>query len=343
MVQPDGEDDPTMGNPLFGMPTLDQAHEMCEILESIAPNVNEMQLFTDDSPEECVRRKFLSIVSILFYITPFRGKCSLPPFTFSPFITSPPSPTCHRFDLRSPGPLNSGMLDRVPVALRDLFSVIPDGATLYPDPRVSLSFTDSRSRLLTLCSGDRTLRLPRFRRLNSVTVHVPGPRWSDLIYDIAAWFAGDRKLPGEIAESACQEDLASPSPSADPSLPSATRASRWENSKKTRVRFAYPVGKGDIDWRKLESAVLGEGFEGLDGGFDCARFGNRGEGGIGGGNDADDMVMRINRGKSQAGGGCGKRAGSLWVEVGNGSAALGEVRGELVRLDQLGLLQVSCR
>jgi len=110
------------------------------------------------------------------------------------------------------------------------------------------------------------------------------------------------------------------------------------------VRFAYPVGKGDIDWRKLESAVLGEDFNGgLDGGFDCPIFGNRSEGGSGGGNDADDMVMRINRGKSQAGGSCGKRAGSLWVEVGNGSAVLGEVRRELFRLDQLGLLQVSCR
>jgi len=197
--------------------------------------------------------------------------------------------------------------------------------------------------LLTLCSGYMTLRLPRFRRLNSVTVHVPGPRWSDLIYEIAAWFASDRKLPGEIAEPACQEGVASPSPSADPSLPSATRANRWENRKKTRVRFAYPVGKDDIDWRKLESAVLGEGFEGLDGGFDCPRFGNRGEDGGGGGNDADDMVMRINRGKRQAAGSCGKRTGSLWVEVGNGSAALGEVRRELVRLDELGLLQVSCR
>ena len=177
-----------------------------------------------------------------------------------------------------------------------------------------------------------------------MTVHVPGPRWSDLIYEIAAWFASDRKLPGEIAEPACQEGLTSPS--ATPSLPSATRAYRWENLKKTRVRFAYPVGKDDIDWRRLERAVLGEDLDGPDGGLDCPRFSNHGgqtEGGGGGGNDGDEMVMRINRGKSKAGGSCGKRAGSLWVEVGNGSAALGEVRGELARLDELGLLQVSCR
>jgi len=177
-----------------------------------------------------------------------------------------------------------------------------------------------------------------------VTVHVPGPRWSDLIYEIAAWFASDRKSSGEIAESACQEGPASPPPFTTPSLPSATRVNRWENRKRTRVRFAYPVRKDDVDWRKLESAVLGEG---LDGGFDCPKFSNHGgrnEGGSGGGNDADERVMRINRGKGQTGGSRGKRACSLWVEVvGNGSAGLGEVRGELVRLDQLGLLQVSCR
>ena len=174
-----------------------------------------------------------------------------------------------------------------------------------------------------------------------MTVHVPGPYWADLLYEIAAWFTSDSTSPGEIAELACQEGLAS-SPSGTPSLPSATPANRRENRKKTRVRFAYPVGKDDIDWRRLESAVLGEDLDELDGGFDCPRFSNHGgglEGGSGGGND----VMRINRGKSKAGGSFGKRAGSLWVEVSNGSAVLGEVRGELVRLDELGLLQVSCR
>ena len=129
-----GESDPTMG--LFGMPTFDQAHEVCEILANIAPNVNEMQLFTDDVPEVCMSRKCLFIFSRCFNFVlhhPFRGRCSLPPFTFSLFVTSPPSPTCHRLDLRlrSPGPLNPAMLDRVPVALRDLLSLIPDGVTLH--------------------------------------------------------------------------------------------------------------------------------------------------------------------------------------------------------------------
>jgi hypothetical protein len=56
--------------------------------------------------------------------------------------------------------------------------------------------------------------------------------------------------------------------------------------------------------------------------------------------------MRVDPiGKSVAGGRRSRRfaAGALWVEVRSGSAVLGEVRGELGRLDQLGLLQVSCR
>lgn len=174
-----------------------------------------------------------------------------------------------------------------------------------------------------------------------MTVHVPGPRWSDLIYEIAAWFVSDGKFPGEIADPACQDGRASPSLSVAPSLPSATRADRCGNWKKTRIRFAYPVRKGDIDWRKLESVVLGECFvDGQDGRHDCSGFGSRGGTEGEGRNDAEEMMMRISRGKSRAGGrgGC-----SLWVEVGNGSAGLGDVRGELVRLDRLGLLQVSCR
>ena len=169
-----------------------------------------------------------------------------------------------------------------------------------------------------------------------MTMHVPGPRWSDLIYKIAEWFARDEKLPGEIADRACQDGRASPSLSVTSSLPSPSSATRadW---RRTKFRFGYPVKKGDIDWRRLESAVLGEGLEGE---YDCARLGNRG-GISGGGNDeSDEMLMRINPG---AGGTRRLAASSLWVEVGNGSAVLGEVRGELGRLDKLGLLQVSCR
>lgn len=192
------------------------------------------------------------------------------------------------------------------------------------------------------------LRLPRFRRLKSVTMHVPGPRWSDLIYDIAAWFARDKKS-GEIADPICHDGYASPP--VTPSLPStssATRAARSEDWKRTRIRFSYPVGKGDVDWRKLENAVLGEDLEGV---YDCTGHGNH-VGGIeresksgkeGESDDVDEsMVMGISQ--HEAGGSVRRRfvAGSLWVEVRNGSAALGEVRGELGRLDQLGLLQVSC-
>jgi len=187
------------------------------------------------------------------------------------------------------------------------------------------------------------LRLPRFRRLKSVTVCVPGSHWTDLIYEIAAWLARDEKLGGEIADPACQGGRASalsgtPSP---PSPSSATRADWPANWKKLGIRFAYPVRKGDVDWRKLASAVLGEDFEGLDGDGDCTGFGNYGEGG----NDDRETSTRINHIENRGADGCSRlpTAGSFWVEVLDGSAGLGEVRGELGRLDTLGLLQVSCR
>lgn len=180
-----------------------------------------------------------------------------------------------------------------------------------------------------------------------MNLHVPGPHWSDLIYEIAAWFARDKKSPREIADPSCQNGRASASLSVTPSLPSRTSttwAGWWANWKRTRIRFAYPVRKGDVDWRKLESAVLGEDFERLDEEYDCAGFGNHGgEREIG--NDGDEILMGINRGKSMADSGSSRQltAGSLWVEVGSGSTGLGEVRGELARLEQLGLLQISCR
>jgi len=177
-------------------------------------------------------------------------------------------------------------------------------------------------------------------------MHIPGSRWSDLIYEITAWFARDNKFPGEVADPTCHDESAFPS--VTPSLPSSsstTQANRWEYWKQTRIRFNYAVRKGDVDWRRLESAVLGEVH---DGECDCARYGNHGGGNereSGGGNEndhVDAMLMRINHiGKRGAGGRF--TAGSLWVEVGNGSSGLGEIRGELGRLGQLGLLQVSCR
>ena len=202
--------------------------------------------------------------------------------------------------------------------------------------------------LLTVYPEANILRLPRFRRLKSVTMHVPGPRWSDLIYEIATWFARDEKLTGKIADPACHDGYASSSSSATPwpSLPSttsATQADRWEDWKRMKIRFSYPVRKDDVNWRKLENAVLGED---LDGEYDCTGHGNH-EGRIereskGGseGDHVDRMLMRISQ--HGTGGSYSRRftTGSLWVEVGNGSAAL-EVRGELGRLDQLGLLQVS--
>jgi len=186
------------------------------------------------------------------------------------------------------------------------------------------------------------LRLPRFQKLKSVTIYAPGPRWSGLIYGIAAWFARDEKLTGEIADTACQGGPSFPIIPPLPSTSSATRADR----RKMKVRFTYPVRKGDVDWRKLESAVLGEDFEGLGGVYNCTGYGNhRGRIAREGGNGVDEMLMKITHvGKHGAAGSCSPRftAGSLWVDVGNGSAVLGEVRGELGRLDQLGLLQVSC-
>lgn len=201
----------------------------------------------------------------------------------------------------------------------------------------------------------RTLRLPQFRKLKSVTMCVPGPHWSDLIYEIAAWFARVESCE-EIADFTCRDGHASPSSltvtplSSLPSNNTATRVDCYEGRKRTRVKFFYPVRKGDVDWQKLERAVLGEGIEGQEGGYDCSRFGNHG-GGIeresasGNGNDqVQEMLMRISQvGAHGAGGSCSARskASSVWVEVGSGMAV--EVRRELGRLDRLGLLQVNCK
>jgi hypothetical protein len=46
-------------NLLFGMSmsAFDQTHNVCEILEAIAPNVGELHLFKEDIPEVCMGRK----------------------------------------------------------------------------------------------------------------------------------------------------------------------------------------------------------------------------------------------------------------------------------------------
>ena len=194
---------------------------------------------------------------------------------------------------------------------------------------------------------NRTLRLPRFLKLKSVTMCVPGPYWSDLIYEITSWFARSECCE-EIAGPACRSGRASSL--FTPSLPSTNPATSAVGWKRTRIKFCYSVGKGDVDWRKLESAALGEDFEG----YDCSAFGNHGggaecESGLGGGNGNDhvQVLMEINPGVENrgAGGRQGARftTGSLWVEVGGGSGVFGEIRRKLGRLDRLGLLQVSCR
>jgi len=230
---------------------FDQTHDMCEILENIAPNVNELQLFKDDVGGVCM------------------------------------------------GP------------------VLPEVMML---------------------------RLPKFRGLKSVTVRVPGPHWADLIYEIAAWFARDEKFVREIADPACQDGRAS-ALNDGPSLPSRSSATRaeWQKRKRLRIRFAYPLGEDDIDWERLERAVLGGSVEGLDEGGDCTGYGNYGGGA---GDDDGQTLMRISRVENRwAGGSRSGRStvGSLRVEGLSGSVGVEEVREKLGRLDRLGLLQVSCR
>ncbi|KAF9646444.1 hypothetical protein BDM02DRAFT_3118676 [Thelephora ganbajun] len=91
VVQPKafGEDGPTMGgimntNVFFGIPAFEQTRDVCEILESVAPNVSELQLFRDDVAEVCMGRECLHlifpIVSIFFYLIPFRRKRFASPY-----------------------------------------------------------------------------------------------------------------------------------------------------------------------------------------------------------------------------------------------------------------------
>jgi len=90
-----------MENALFGMPAFGQEYEVCEVLENIAPNVNEMQLFADDIPEACIGGKcpfnFFPLFQfcftsprlgggVHFLLSPFHP--SLPPLPHPPVIGS---------------------------------------------------------------------------------------------------------------------------------------------------------------------------------------------------------------------------------------------------------------
>ena len=74
---------------LFGMSAFDQTHDVCKILESVAPNVSELQLFRDDAPDLCMRRECLLSSFRFCFTSPHLGASILflPTFTFSPFVT----------------------------------------------------------------------------------------------------------------------------------------------------------------------------------------------------------------------------------------------------------------
>ena len=48
-------------NLLLGMSAFNHTQDLCEMLEIVAPNVSELQLFGDDVPEVCMSRKCLFI------------------------------------------------------------------------------------------------------------------------------------------------------------------------------------------------------------------------------------------------------------------------------------------
>ena len=99
MVKPKrfGPDGPTMG-PLFGTSAIDKTYDVCDILERIAPNVSELQLFRDSVGGMHMHCKSLSVSSSL-------------PLVVSDWLVLRHSiwEECfalHRFVLRSPGPLD---------------------------------------------------------------------------------------------------------------------------------------------------------------------------------------------------------------------------------------------
>lgn len=90
-------------NLLFGISAFDRARDVCEILESVAPNVSELQLFRDDDAGLCTGRECLFILSHRFKSSHLGGSVLVPPtFTFSPFVAY--------LSLFAPGPLDSAVL-----------------------------------------------------------------------------------------------------------------------------------------------------------------------------------------------------------------------------------------
>lgn len=84
-------------NVMFGIAAFDQASDLCEILEKIAPNVNELELFMDDIPEICTSGEYpLSYFSrcfqFCFYTAPIQGEASASSCfsLFHPSSTLPP-------------------------------------------------------------------------------------------------------------------------------------------------------------------------------------------------------------------------------------------------------------
>jgi len=81
-------------NVFFGMSAFDQqTHDVCEILESTAPNVSELQLFRDEAAGECMDCECLFIFPLNLHPLSF---------TFHPCcLPSPPAID----SLFAPGPL----------------------------------------------------------------------------------------------------------------------------------------------------------------------------------------------------------------------------------------------
>ena len=89
---------------LLGMPAFDrETYNVCEVLESTAPNVRELQLFKDDAAEMCMGCKSLLIFFPSFKSLPDLGGSVLPSpaFTFSPF-----HPGLSQIHSSPPGPLD---------------------------------------------------------------------------------------------------------------------------------------------------------------------------------------------------------------------------------------------
>jgi hypothetical protein len=83
-------------NLLFGTSAIDQTYDICNILERIAPNVSELQLFRDDDGSDvCMSGKcrvlliFSCRFSSVFTSLYIEGSVLVPrTFTFSPFVIS---------------------------------------------------------------------------------------------------------------------------------------------------------------------------------------------------------------------------------------------------------------